>query len=435
MNRKTIFAVAGLNLATILVVALLLPLTLARANPSVPQAGAPSLVAYQGYLVDGSGVPLAKPDTLTVGVYAEATGGTALWESAFSSTQFEYGDGYFTVLLPLDAGKFSDTTTWLQVEADGVVLPRQQIAAVPYALQAQAAASAPWSGLSGIPAGFADGTDNDTNTTYTAGDGLALSGTQFRMQGTAYDNVIVVAKSGGDYTTVQAAIDSISDSSATNPYLIRIEPGIYTEQVVLNKPYVYLEGSGTGSTVIQSATAGSDVATAAVVRVTDAGDYGWIKDLTIKHTATSGTYAVGLYTAGRWIGILGVEINLQSTVANFVYGVYNTGADAIASARETGVQHNSSNTSPLTYAWSTQAGAKSYLMRCAIGAADYAFLNRDAGELNFRFGVASGVIDNGAGFTARLLFSELTGGTTINNGSLTCAGTFDESAWRDTGCP
>jgi len=37
--------------------------------------------------------------------------------------------------------------------------PRQPLTATPYALYSQVA---PWGGLSGVPAGFADGVDNDT---------------------------------------------------------------------------------------------------------------------------------------------------------------------------------------------------------------------------------------------------------------------------------
>ena len=52
--------------------------------------------------------------------------------------------------------------------------PRQEMTPAP---QAQYAKAAPWSGLTGVPAGFADGVDNDT--TYSAGTGLTLSGTTF----------------------------------------------------------------------------------------------------------------------------------------------------------------------------------------------------------------------------------------------------------------
>ncbi|MBN1770595.1 MAG: hypothetical protein JXB32_04980 [Deltaproteobacteria bacterium] len=49
-----------------------------------------------------------------------------------------------------------------------------------------------WSTLPGIPAGFADGVDDDTNTTYTAGSGLALTGTQFSA-----DTAVVQARVAG----------------------------------------------------------------------------------------------------------------------------------------------------------------------------------------------------------------------------------------------
>ena len=39
--------------------------------------------------------------------------------------------------------------------------PRQRLASAPYALQAEYAATSPWDGLTGVPAGFADGVDDD----------------------------------------------------------------------------------------------------------------------------------------------------------------------------------------------------------------------------------------------------------------------------------
>ena len=100
--------------------------------------------------------------------------------------------------------------------------------AAPYALHAEQATtaitstitlSAPWSGLTGVPAGFADGIDNDTQ--YSAGTGLTLSSTQFSLtasfrlpQGCGNNQIARSvggvwtcdddANSGGDITSVTA---------------------------------------------------------------------------------------------------------------------------------------------------------------------------------------------------------------------------------------
>ena len=71
---------------------------------------------------------------------------------------------------------------------------------------------------------------------------------------------IVVAKSGGNYTTITAALNAITPS-ATKPYVIEVWPGVYTENVVL-KSYVHLKGSGREVTTIQNSTSFGTVITA-----------------------------------------------------------------------------------------------------------------------------------------------------------------------------
>jgi hypothetical protein len=61
---------------------------------------------------------------------------------------------------------------------------------------------------------------------------------------------VVVAKSGGDYTTVTDAMNAISPT-VENRYLVLVMPGAYEEQVTL-KQYIHLKGAGTGVTVITS---------------------------------------------------------------------------------------------------------------------------------------------------------------------------------------
>lgn len=68
-----------------------------------------------------------------------------------------------------------------------------------------------------------------------------------------YANLIVVAKSGGDFTDPVAAINSITDASASNPYVIKIFPGIYdlNGQQMSMKSYIDIEGSGENTTRIK----------------------------------------------------------------------------------------------------------------------------------------------------------------------------------------
>lgn len=77
-----------------------------------------------------------------------------------------------------------------------------------------------------------------------------------------YANVVTVAKSGGDYTSPIAALAAITTASATNPYLVKVMPGVYDlgAASLQMKPYVDLEGSGPEVTVITTANNNIDAA-------------------------------------------------------------------------------------------------------------------------------------------------------------------------------
>ena len=124
---------------------------------------------YQGRLSDASG-PVDGTCDLTFKLYDEAgtgtppTGGTLL--GTVTKPSEEVSDGYFTVQLDFGAGAFTGDARWLEIAVDcgsgaTTLSPRQPLTAAPYA---HYAAVAPWSTLSGIPAGFADNTDNTDDT-------------------------------------------------------------------------------------------------------------------------------------------------------------------------------------------------------------------------------------------------------------------------------
>jgi pectin methylesterase-like acyl-CoA thioesterase len=73
-------------------------------------------------------------------------------------------------------------------------------------------------------------------------DVLVTLGTYFQPQA----RIITVAQSGGDFSSIVDAIESITDASAQQRYVVKVAPGIYNEQVVL-KPFVELIGESTGS--------------------------------------------------------------------------------------------------------------------------------------------------------------------------------------------
>lgn len=60
--------------------------------------------------------------------------------------------------------------------------------------------------------------------------------------------VTVDSKGGADFRTIQGAIDSITNASSTNRFVIQICPGTYVENVV-NKNFISLVGQGSGPDV------------------------------------------------------------------------------------------------------------------------------------------------------------------------------------------
>jgi hypothetical protein len=79
---------------------------------------------------------------------------------------------------------------------------------------------------------------------------LAIADYENRI--TTKRKVVVDASGNGDFTTIQGAINSITDSSFTNQYEIILKAGTYTEQNLILPPYTYLHGVGQVKPVITS---------------------------------------------------------------------------------------------------------------------------------------------------------------------------------------
>ncbi len=105
-----------------------------------------------------------------------------------------------------------------------------------------------------------------------------------------YNNVIIVAPSGGDFTSPVDAMNSISDASESNPYLVKIMPGVYNvgSSSVQMKPYVDIEGSGENATKIIGNS--GDSSSGVIICATNAE----IRLLTIENSG-SGNYSQAIY--------------------------------------------------------------------------------------------------------------------------------------------
>ncbi len=216
--------------------------------------GAPlgTAFTYQGSLTDNSR-PAQGLFDFRFSVFDAPTGGT-LVAGPITNLAVPVQTGLFTTELDFGSGVFTGQARWLEiaVRTNGgaafvTLAPRQPLTATPYACYAL---TAPWSGLSGIPSGFADGVDNDT--TYTAGTGLALAGTQFSLN-TTYTDSRYWRQGGNDLsgegylgTTTSYALNFL----VNNQRALRLEPTVTSPNVI----------GGSGGNSVSSGVVGATIA-------------------------------------------------------------------------------------------------------------------------------------------------------------------------------
>jgi hypothetical protein len=289
MKRRHVLLVA---LVVLLAVGATTTLTLAQGptgtGPALaPRASAGTAFTYQGQLKN-AGNAVNGTCAMAFRLYDDPSG-SGLIGSPITTT-VPVTDGLFTAGLNFGSNAFDGNGRWLDIQVNctgtyAPLTPRQQLTGAPHAIYAS---TAPWSGLSGVPAGFADGVDN----------------------GSSYQSIKVVAKSGGDFTTITAALDSITTASANDHYLIYVAPGTYTETVIM-KPFVDIEGAGELATKI---TSGSNTGT--IQGASDAE----LRFLTVENTGGLGN-AMAIYNSSASPRILRVTALASGAVYN--YGVYN----------------------------------------------------------------------------------------------------------------
>lgn len=133
----------------------------------------------------------------------------------------------------------------------------------------------------------------------------------------AYEKVIVVAKSGGQFTSIQQAIDSAT-GTPTSRYLVYVAPGTYSEKVEM-KAGVDIQGAGILLTKITaSGAAAADTGT--VLGANDAE----LRFLTVECTGGPGLHTVAIYNDGSSPRI--TQVSAIALGGAHTYGILNKSA-------------------------------------------------------------------------------------------------------------
>ena len=137
------------------------------------------------------------------------------------------------------------------------------------------------------------------------------------------ENIITVGLQNADFTDPVAAVESISDATNLEPYLVFIGPGTYTigSGGLHTKPNVYLAGSGVGVTILEAGFGAGTIDQSAVVSLNGLlENESALRNLSIVQYGSSTGISSGVYATG-FSSMDNVEIKVQSTGA-VNYGVY-----------------------------------------------------------------------------------------------------------------
>jgi hypothetical protein len=173
--------------------------------PEQSQSSAGAAFTYQGQL-HRDGQPVNEDCEMVFRLYDQPSGGALVGSPISASATIR--DGYFTQVLDFGSSAFNGEARWLDIAVrcpgdDELILlaDRQELTPAPYTLYASSAGSAPWGGLTGMPAGFADQVDNDLLGSLECADGQTL-----KWDGTVWacGEDDIGTNAGGDITAVSA---------------------------------------------------------------------------------------------------------------------------------------------------------------------------------------------------------------------------------------
>gem|GEM_PF-6382751 len=257
-----------------------------------------------------------------------------------------------------------------------------------------------------------------------------------------YAQTLVVAKSGGDYTTVQAAIDSISDAASDKRYLIRVMPGLYTEQITMKSwvdirgagkhaTQLYYTGNNNGTVILASYTQIEDVLIEGSNTGTEWGIIGsntsQVHIRNVDLLSSGSNISQGIKITGDSWAILFIEHCVLNYLGTTGYGIYLAGNSTTPQNIDTHIVDTfvdsfNATSGGSVYVKDTTAGRmRTSLLRTSAAGFDLSLNDTSAGTSDFllestsmEYGASSIEVDAGA--TA--LFKESSVDTIANSGSV-----------------
>lgn len=361
------------------------PLTIESKTPLAPLAPTGTGFTYQGSLKSG-GSPASGNFDFVFTLFDASSAGTQI-STPVTLTNQTVTNSLFTVTLDFGSSAFDGNARFLEiaVRAAGVgsyttLSPRQPITPAPYALYA--------------------------------------------LKTAPYKGVLTVAQSGAQYTTITAALNSITDNSASIRYLIKVGPGTYTETVTM-KQFVDIEGSGEMTTKITFAGSPS-TSTGTLIGASNAE----LRFLTVENTGGN-TNATAIYNSGASPSLLHVTATAAGGSRNF--GVYNTNSSPNINNATISVSGGSTaltyavvndNSSPTISGSTISSGGNPLASRVGVVNLNGGTVSIDTSKITVPSDALP--IDNEAGTTTRVGASQLSGRSPYNSGAtLTCSASYD----------
>jgi hypothetical protein len=150
--------------------------------------------------------------------------------------------------------------------------------------------------------------------------------------------VVTVAKSGAMYTTIQAAINAITDASNTKQYVVDVGPGVYTENVT-GKDYVFIQNGLSGAVKI-------------VGKFTATGLSGvsGIRGITVEFTGTADDQKAVEISGGTFY-FVDMDVYLVGTANYVLTGIKATSGTAFTVFNSTVWDRRAGNVTKTVYGW------------------------------------------------------------------------------------